>query len=226
MRMKNMEEFPLLVAQGGVLKGRRWSLDQPLVIGREPHCDVIIEERQVSRFHARLTPSAEGVILEDLGSKNGTHNNGNLITNPVVLKDGDVIQIAVAQKFIFLSSDATMPLTERLEGQRRLRIDSRSRRVWVMNQQLLPSLSALQFQFLQILYDNQGEVVTRIDLVNAIWGSDQAGGVTDQAVDALVRRVRDRLAAVDPSHPYITTVRGQGLRLDNPIEEENKKTGV
>jgi DNA-binding response OmpR family regulator len=32
----------------------------------------------------------------------------------------------------------------------------------------------------------------------------------------LIRRLRDRLAAVDPTHPYIATVRGHGLRLDNP----------
>jgi pSer/pThr/pTyr-binding forkhead associated (FHA) protein len=73
---KTPEEYPLLVAQEGPLKGQRWQLSQTLVLGREPSCDVVVADRQISRFHARLTPTPEGVILEDLGSKNGTHHNG------------------------------------------------------------------------------------------------------------------------------------------------------
>jgi DNA-binding winged helix-turn-helix (wHTH) protein len=41
-------------------------------------------------------------------------------------------------------------------------------------------------------------------------------GVSEQALDALIRRLRDRLAAIDPTHTYVVTVRGHGLRLDNP----------
>jgi DNA-binding response OmpR family regulator len=40
--------------------------------------------------------------------------------------------------------------------------------------------------------------------------------VSEQALDALVRRLRDRLAEIDPIHNYIITVRGHGLRLENP----------
>ncbi|MBU4225735.1 MAG: FHA domain-containing protein, partial [Chloroflexi bacterium] len=108
----NLEEYPLLIGQTGALKGQRWPLDKPLVIGREATCEVVIPDRQVSRFHARLTPTPEGVILEDMGSKNGTYCNGNPIANPMALKDGDMLQIALAGQFIFITSDATMPLTE------------------------------------------------------------------------------------------------------------------
>ncbi len=40
--------------------------------------------------------------------------------------------------------------------------------------------------------------------------------ISEQALDALVRRLRDRIAHVDSSHEYIVTVRGHGLRLENP----------
>jgi DNA-binding response OmpR family regulator len=40
-------------------------------------------------------------------------------------------------------------------------------------------------------------------------------GVSDQALGALIRRLRDRYA-LDPTHQYIDTVRGHGIRLDNP----------
>ena len=49
-----------------------------------------------------------------------------------------------------------------------------------------------------------------------MWGEDQMAGVSDQALDALIRRLRDRLAALDPTHQFIDTVRGHGMRLDNP----------
>src|SRR5258707_7400054 len=96
------QDLPVLVAQNGPLTGERWPLDRPLVMGRESGCDVLIPDRQVSRFHARLTPGASGVVLEDLGSKNGTHYGGNRISAPVVLQDGDTFQIATAQEFQFL----------------------------------------------------------------------------------------------------------------------------
>lgn len=210
------EDAPLLVAQDGPLKGQRWQLNKTLVLGREPSCDVVITDRQISRFHARLTPTPEGVILEDLGSKNGTHHNGSLLTAPVVLQDGDLLSIALAQQFIFLVSDATTPLVEGSPPSGRLMMDLKSRRVWVNHQQLVPPLSAQQFKLLWLLYKNNGEVVTRAELVAEVWGDEQSAGVTDQALDALVRRLRERIAALDPTHQYIATVRGHGIRLDNP----------
>jgi hypothetical protein len=214
--MTSDEDFPVLIAQAGPLKGERVLLKGAIVMGRESSCEVVIPDRQVSRFHARVSPTPEGVILEDLGSKNGTHHNGNLLDGPVVLQDGDVVQVALAQEFVFLSSDATMPLTEPLGKPGRLVLDMRSRRAWVNQQLLAPPLSALQFHMLWVLYEKQGQVISRQDLVSAVWGDEQSAGVSDQAMDALIRRLRDRLAELDPDNTYIVTVRGHGLRLDNP----------
>ncbi|HMS00744.1 MAG TPA: winged helix-turn-helix domain-containing protein [Anaerolineales bacterium] len=213
--MKKTEDYPLLIAEDGPLKGKRWQLSQAIVLGRESTCDVVVADRQISRFHARMTPTTEGVMLEDLGSKNGTYHNGMMLSAPVMLQDGDRLAVGIAQQFTYLTSDATMPL---LEGGKlgRLKIDQKSRRVWVKQQQLDPPLSAQQFRLLWLLYDNQGQVVSRPDLVTAVWSDDQSAGVSDQALDALVRRLRERLAALDPSHQFIDTVRGHGIRLDNP----------
>lgn len=210
------DEFPLLIAQEGPLKGQRWSISRTLVLGREYSCDVIIADRQVSRFHARLTPTPEGVMLEDMGSKNGTHRNGEELSAPVILQDGDAIQVSLAQEFTFLTSDSTMPLGEGAGRPGRLVMELRSRRVWVNQQQVAPPLSAQQFKLLWMLYEKQGQVINRADLVTAVWGEEQSVGVSDQALDALIRRLRDRLAALDRKHRYIDTVRGHGVRLDNP----------
>ena len=214
--MARTEEYPMLVAQEGPLKGQRWPLSRALVIGREANCEIVIPDRQISRFHARLTLTPEGIILEDLGSKNGTHHNGNLLSAPVMLQDGDKVQISYVQEFLFFTSDATVPLTEGMGRPGRLVMEQKSRRVWVNQQMLVPPLSAQQFKLLSLLYESSGQVISRADLVTTVWGEDQASGVSDQALDALIRRLRDRLSAMDPTQHYITTVRGHGVRLDNP----------
>src|SRR5512137_3051501 len=189
----NLTESPLLIAQNGPLKGQRWMLDKPLLVGREATCEIVVPDRMVSRFHARISPTGEGIVLEDLDSKNGTHRNGNPVVGQVILQDGDTVQIALAQQFLFLTSDATVPLSEDDAHPGRLRLDLRSRRVWVDDRLIDPPLSALQFHVLRVLFENQGQVVDRQDLVTKVWGDEQAVGVSDQALDALIRRLRDRI---------------------------------
>jgi hypothetical protein len=194
-----------------------------MTVGRDADCDIVVADRQVSRRHASFTPSMDGIILKDLKSKNGTHCNGQRIQDPAILEDGDVVQIALAQQFVYLSSDATVPLevgqlAEVGLAEGRLRLDKRSRRVWVHDQELAPPLSVAQFILLEMLYQSQGRVVSRQDLIEGVWGEEGAYEVSNQALDALIRRLRDRLAALDPSHNYIVTVRGHGLRLENPSD--------
>jgi len=223
----NGDELPILIAQSGPLNGKRWMLQGAIILGRDEQCDVVIPDRQVSRQHARITPTSGGILLEDLGSKNGTHCNGAPVDGNILLQDGDVVQIALAQQFIYLSSDATLPLEASFVDHsltepalpRRLRLDIRSRRVWIDEVEILPPLSASQFHLLEVLYENQGDVVSRDVLINSVWGDEVANGVSEQALDALVRRLRDRIAATDPTHSYINTIRGHGLRLENPPDE-------
>lgn len=218
---RNSEDKPVLVGQAGPLNGHRWMVQSELVVGRDITCDIMIPSRQVSRKHARFRYSEEGVYLEDLGSKNGTHVNGSPVNEPLLLRDGDMIQIAFAQQFVYLSSDATLPLdlsvpsVEISAHRGLLKVDKRSRQVWIGTQEIDPPLSAAQFQLLEMLYDNEGEVVSRKDIISRIWGAENAYEVSDQALDALIRRLRDRLASIDPHHTFITTLRGQGLRFDN-----------
>jgi len=96
-----------------------------------------------------------------------------------------------------------------------LLLDKKSRRVWVGVRELMPPLSVPQFRLLEALFEQPGLVVSRERLVDSVWGRDQSEGVSEQALDALIRRLRDRLSEIDPDHVYIVTVRGHGLRLEN-----------
>jgi pSer/pThr/pTyr-binding forkhead associated (FHA) protein len=219
---RNGEDTPILVGQTGPLNGHRWKIRTTITVGRDADCDIMIPNRQVSRRHARIFSSDDGVLLEDLASKNGTHLNGDLVEDPVLLRDGDVVQIALAQQFIYLSSDATLPLGDydkvdigsSLTG--KLRLEKRSRQVWIGDQEVIPPLSISQYRLLEILAEHEGRVVSRQEVIARVWGEKNAIDVSEQALDALVRRLRDRLASIDPQHPYIVTVRGHGLRLENP----------
>ena len=210
-------EVPVLIMHEGQLAGQRWSLEsEVLTIGRSADCEITLPERPVSRYHARVRRQGDRYVIEDLGSKNGTYLNGTLVHGSATIQDGDEIQIALCVKFLFVGTEATVPLqigTSRVQG--RLVVDSDQRQVWVQGEALDPPLSPAQFRLIELLYQANTAVCSREDVVNTVWPGTQGLGVSEQAIDALVRRLRDRLREVD-EHDYIVTVRGHGFRLENP----------
>jgi hypothetical protein len=54
--------------------------DRPLVIGRSPDVDVVINNTSVSRRHAEVWRTSDGVAVRDLESTNGTYVNGHRVT--------------------------------------------------------------------------------------------------------------------------------------------------
>lgn len=211
-----MDDKPVLVMREGELSGQRWTIANPeFLIGRGNDCDIILPERQVSRYHVKIKRQDGGFWLEDLDSKNGTHLNGEQVKGSVPISDGDEIQIALAVKLLFVGSDATLPLTFDIpradEGG--LILDEDLRTVIINGKELDPPLSLAQFRLLRMLSDANGAVCSRDDIVEVVWPGTGGVGVSEQAIDALVRRLRDRLAEID-DHNYIVTVRGHGFRLD------------
>lgn len=211
-----MNEKPVLVAREGQLVGQRWTIDsEEFIIGRGHDCQIVLPERQVSRHHVKILYEDNRYVLYDLGSKNGTHLNGKQIEGTAVLQDGDEIQIALAVKLVFVGTDATIPLTfEPPVQEGTLRIDEAQRAVFIDGKELTPPLSLAQFRLIELLYNSDGAVCSRDQIVGVVWPGTDGLGVSEQAIDALVRRLRDRLAEED-EYNYIVTVRGHGFRLDN-----------
>lgn len=211
-----MDEQPVLIAREGELIGQRWIIDtDEFVVGRGSDSNLVLPERQVSRYHIKVLRRDGRFFLQDLGSKNGTHLNGEQVTGTVPLQDGDEIQIALCVKLVFVGTDATLPLTfEPLTYQGALTIDESQRSVYIKGQLLSPPLSLAQFRLLELLYVGNGAVSSREDIIEVVWPGTEGIGVSEQAIDALVRRLRDRLNEVD-DYNYIVTVRGHGFRLDN-----------
>jgi pSer/pThr/pTyr-binding forkhead associated (FHA) protein len=213
-------EKPVLIIHEGERAGQRWTIQgETLLIGRGTECDLVLPERQVSRQHIKIKLVDDQYIIEDLASKNGTWVNGQPLKGERMLKDGDEIQIALAVKLAFVESEATAPLTvdevPTGMGTGRLRLDRDSRRVFIADKEIDPPLSLPQYRLLELLSDANGGVCTRDHVIEAVWPEAVGEGVSEQAIDALVRRLRDRIAEIDPVHQYVVTVRGHGFRLDN-----------
>ena len=90
-------------------------------VGRDPECTVWLDASGVSRRHARIRTvrGDEAVLLEDLGSKNGTLVQNRPITGQVRLTDGAVIQIGSVELTLRVWSEGKSPETERIAAKRK-----------------------------------------------------------------------------------------------------------
>jgi hypothetical protein len=210
-----IRESAMLVLQRGSEEGLTIPLERRTVlIGRSPDCDLALDDRQVSRMHARILWRDDHYEIEDLHSKNGTHLNGRDVVSPQTLHDGDEIQIALRFKLAFVDAGATAPLVFTSPESTGLRLDLTAHQVWLMGKLLQPPLSPQQYRLLELMYASNG-VISRDDIARAVWGDAPEGAVSEQSIDALVRRLRERLAELDPEHQYVVTMRGHGFRFDN-----------
>ncbi|MFT0847264.1 ATP-binding cassette domain-containing protein [Actinomycetaceae bacterium L2_0104] len=79
------------------------SVQIPTRIGRASDNELKITDLQASRYHARLQPTPQGFVLEDLGSMNGTQLNGINVSH-ALLTPGDIVTIG-ATRFRFSGSE-------------------------------------------------------------------------------------------------------------------------
>lgn len=67
--------------------------EQPIVIGRQPDCDIVFDDPNISRRHAEVRVAAGEFTVADLGSTNGTKVNGVDVSIARALRDGDIITL-------------------------------------------------------------------------------------------------------------------------------------
>ena len=65
----------------------------PIIVGRSPGSDIVIGADYVSSRHARFVLMGQNLFVEDLGSTNGTAVNGNYISDPAALHNGDRVTV-------------------------------------------------------------------------------------------------------------------------------------
>lgn len=83
----------LLRGLSGATLGKTFAVTSGAVIGRQADCDIPIPTDEISRHHARLKVTAEGVMVEDLGSANGTFVANQRVQQSALLKPGDELRL-------------------------------------------------------------------------------------------------------------------------------------
>jgi predicted component of type VI protein secretion system len=208
-----------LTVAGPPLDGQaaEWQLEKDeYLIGREAPADLVIPLPRVSRSHARIVRDAGGYAICDLESRNGTYVNGKPIGSaPVPLKDGDQIVLGGTIELRFHAPRETVqgPRIGRLKG---VWLDEAAREVWVDGERVDPPLSAAQLTLLTLLYRSAGQVISRAQIVAAVWPDSNPAGVGEEAIDGMIKRLRARLRAAQPDREYLEVLRGHGLRLVPP----------
>ena len=176
-----------------------------VIIGRAVESDIVITSRRVSREHARLRREGWRVILEDLGSTNGTFLNDERVLNPVELRDEDRIRVG---DVTFVFHDPAITIRETPFPQ--LEVDVAAGVVRLDRRRV--ELSAKEFTLLAYLYEQRGQVCSKDDISIAVW-PEYEGDVYDYQVENLVRRLRSKLE-LDPANPQLLlTMRGLGYKL-------------
>jgi pSer/pThr/pTyr-binding forkhead associated (FHA) protein len=100
---------PIAVTCAGVTLELR---NGSLLIGRLAECDLMLDDTLVSRMHARVYVSADGVRLEDLHSTNGVYVNGDRIMQTAALNEGDRAVIGTQElSFKEIGTDPAPPMS-------------------------------------------------------------------------------------------------------------------
>ena len=85
---------PKYVLRGvsGAVFGKVFPIGGPTAIGRAPECDISVQGDEISRRHALVKPTPDGLSVEDLGSSNGTYVNGRRVQQ-AFLAAGDELKL-------------------------------------------------------------------------------------------------------------------------------------
>ena len=108
--------------------------NKEIVVGRSSDLDMVLVEEMVSRKHARIAYENDAVVIEDLGSTNGTFVNGEKIKR-AQLKEGDRVLIGTSILKVTVmdgsSHEQGRPNLEVVAAQRRIHLDPGQRQVGV-----------------------------------------------------------------------------------------------
>lgn len=230
----------VLVMQSEVVGGGLFPLRDTdrCLIGRSPACDVVIDITLISRRHAQITYHDGAFFASDLGSRNGTHVNGQLLPpgEELSLSHGDVLSFADNQVTLrFQETWDSAPLgrptspasardtidTATLASTRSavhtdLSIDPDTRQLWVKGNQLAIPLSGGEFDLLNVLYQRRGAAVANDELAAALLPEylDESAAMAE--IGIRVRQLRLRLEQIPTEPKLIVTLPGYGYILVGP----------
>jgi pSer/pThr/pTyr-binding forkhead associated (FHA) protein len=100
----------LLRGVSGPTFGKAYAMVGTLMVGRNADCGICIPTDEISRHHAKLQVVPDGVMVEDMGSANGTFVNNQRVHAGTLLKPGDELRMDTV-RFLLMSPGVDMPQT-------------------------------------------------------------------------------------------------------------------
>jgi len=200
--------LPHLIALQPNVQPSVFVLDEPeCTIGRGVMCEVVVPLAYVSRLHSCIELVGGRFQIRDRRSVNGTFVNGVRVERPHVLSNHDVIGLGEAGPHLtYADPDPTQSRASRLT------YDERTMRFAIDGAPL--ELTPNQFRLLRFLSRNRGQLCTREQCAQAVWGEQFAPGMDATTLDRLVSTLRATLRRADPDSSLIVTRPGLGYELD------------
>lgn len=185
------------------------------VIGRSPEADIVVPEPLASRRHAAVSRDSWGYAVIDLGSRNGTLVNGTPVSAPRRLRNGDVIQVGTTvlrfdDPSATLGASAHQPLANLPVW-----VNVATGEAFAHGRAL--DLAPKELALLSLLCDRAGSICDRSEIAARVW-PEYAGRIGDNNIEALVRRLRQKLAEAGAPPDTVVTVKKRGYRLAGVAE--------
>jgi ABC-2 type transport system ATP-binding protein len=108
---RQIPTLPVLEFVAGQYAGSEMPVGQQVVIGRDAGvADVVLDQdSEISRRHASFSPAGAGLVVQDLGSSNGTIVNGHRLEYAVTLGTGDQVQLGQTMVTVRLGAPQVEP---------------------------------------------------------------------------------------------------------------------
>jgi pSer/pThr/pTyr-binding forkhead associated (FHA) protein len=209
-----LQEFVVAVTLPGTPESFTRTCSATVTVGRSPDADIQLVHPLVSRYHAELSVQDGRLVIRDLGSRNGTVVNDELVRSDVRFAAGEatlqigpyVLRVAEAGVLAAETLATSAPSTTG-----RAVLDRDLRRLLVDGRPALEALTGLEYRLLDVLASNGRSVVPNQQLGDTLWGE---GGWDIYMLHNLVHRVRRKLEAKGfPADELIVSIPRSGYRL-------------
>ena len=221
----------LLIWRGNTIELPREGV---MVVGRNPRCDVVIDNTEVSRTHCRIEMTASGVSVEDLRSSNGTYVNGERVRTTHALVSGDRVLLGTEELLLQVtgSGGAAEPRARSLTPELPIESAADGPAVWRRDgprsdQRVITTQKADAFETLgrladRMLASGRKDAAAKIlsGHMKAVLGGVRAGSSLPEAVIGGSTRYAMKLAAARQEGSWIDYVVDLHLALKRQLPAE------
>lgn len=208
----------LLLVEEGRLKQRcRMTPNTLIKAGRDPECDLVIEARGASRFHAEFTFTEQELLVSDQESTNGTFVNGNLIPprQRVSLEVGDRVRIGPAEVVVWNEDELPPEVKRYLPDSGRLVpqtifVNLADGVVLVNGKIPVARLSSSETDVLAFMHERGDDTTTASQIAEIIYGTGQ---VSRMIVASFIDGLRAKIEPSPAAPRFLIAVPGIGYRL-------------